>query len=70
LGTNYKIYAPYPNDVTATSTLSGVTVIVKPGVWPAGKPLTVTIPGIKNSAKSGGTGNFAIITKIGNYILD
>ena len=53
LGTQKKIYAPYPREVPSGFNPSDERSLqVFLGGWAAGKPLTVTIEGIKNSAKA------------------
>ncbi|CAK70993.1 unnamed protein product (macronuclear) [Paramecium tetraurelia] len=62
------LYAPYPK--TRTFVQNDRSLEIQLGEWPIETPLTVTISGIINSQKQGGTGNFKVYTKLNSHIVD
>ncbi|CAD8049450.1 unnamed protein product [Paramecium sonneborni] len=62
------LYAPYP--IPRTFDQNDRSLEIHLGEWPIETPLTVTISGIINSQKQGGTGNFKVYTKLNSHIVD
>ena len=63
-----SVYAPYPNQITAS--INDRTVSCNIGAKPALVPFTVTVQNVINPLKVGGTGNFMIKSKVGSYVID
>ncbi len=62
---DFVVYAPYPNQVTATidasTTASSTTIICQIGERKANESFTIGIQNVRNPLKTGGTGNFKVI---------
>jgi len=70
----FEVFAPYPRKVEyIIGTVAGEDRIVKISLTkPVMKnvPFTVSVLNIKNPSKQGGTGNFRIESKVGNFVID
>ena len=59
---DFKVYAPYPNQITATlDSDTAKTVICNVGYRKANESFTIEIQDVRNPSKIGGTGNFKVI---------
>lgn len=70
LANNFEVIFPYPHVIPAT--VNDRTLICSIGEFPSQTPLTITVKGVRNPLKVGGTGNFRITSRIttGGYIID
>jgi hypothetical protein len=59
----FNVYAPYPNQITATlDSSTAKTVICNVGYRAANESFTIEIQSVRNPSKVGGTGNFKVIS--------
>lgn len=72
LSSNFKVYFNYPNLISASVT--DRTIKCQVGKVEEGKANTITVQGVVNPLKVGGTGNFRMTSRINNnpdsFILD
>ena len=63
LGLNPLVYFPYPNIIPIVSLLiSGQSITLPIGPMPANQSFIITVCGIQNPLKTGGTGNFMVFS--------
>lgn len=73
---NFLVYAPYPNLISCSLSSTGTgalkTVICPVGQRIANESFTISIVGVRNPLKVGGTGMFKIISRVtaGGVIMD